>query len=68
MTDERSRVYPGHLDSGSGFALWVSEMIQDEKQQFSRVRFSGVGVSDNDPLSEREHVSGGVARVNLVSG
>jgi hypothetical protein len=35
MTDERSGVHLGHLDLGSGFAL---EMIQDEKQQFSRER------------------------------
>jgi len=26
----------GALDLGFGFALWVSEMIWDEKQQFSR--------------------------------
>jgi hypothetical protein len=36
MTDERSGVHLGRLDLGSGFALWVSEMIQDRKQQFSR--------------------------------
>lgn len=24
------------LDLGFGFGLWVSEMVQDEKQQFSR--------------------------------
>jgi hypothetical protein len=33
----------GHLDLGFGMALWVSEMIQDEKQHFTRrMRFSGV--------------------------
>jgi len=36
MTDERSGVHLGHLDLGFGFTLWVSEMIKDEKQQFSR--------------------------------
>ena len=43
MTDERSEVHPGHLDLGSGFALWVSEIIQ---AQFSKrgAFFLGVGV------------------------
>jgi hypothetical protein len=36
MTDERSGLHLGHLDLGSGFALWVSEMIEDRKQQVSR--------------------------------
>jgi hypothetical protein len=33
---ERSGVHLRHQDLGSGFALWVSEMIQDGKQQFSK--------------------------------
>jgi hypothetical protein len=57
MTDERSRVYLGHLDLGSGFALRASEMIF-----FERVRFSGVGVSDND----QGLASGGTVKQHLT--
>ena len=36
MTDERRGAISGTLDLGFGIALGVSEMIQDEKLQFSR--------------------------------
>jgi len=45
MTDERSEVHLGHLNLGSGFALWVSEIIQDEMQQFLREGFVFLVVS-----------------------
>jgi hypothetical protein len=47
-----------HLDLGSGFALWVSKMIEDEMQQFSKEGcvFPGVSVLDDNLLSELERV------------
>jgi hypothetical protein len=35
-----------HLDLGSRFALWVSEMIEDEMQLFSREGRVFLGVGD----------------------
>ncbi len=33
---EKSGLHLGYQDLGSGFALWVSEIIQDGRQQFSK--------------------------------
>ena len=34
MTDEEVEFTSSRPDLGSGLTLWVSKMIQDEKQQF----------------------------------
>jgi len=48
MIDERSGVHLGHLDLGSGFALWINEMTEDESSRFR----GGVGVLDDDRLGD----------------
>jgi hypothetical protein len=43
-TNPYSEFHLGHLSLGFVFALWVSEMIQDEKQEFSGCGFLGCTV------------------------